>query len=158
MIKVFTDGFKIIQGFGKENTSPKFLPLYIANGLDGHEGVDIVPLNKIMDWRIFSLFDGTVVRVSNICDNPYGRYVTIWSKKLNFALQYCHMASVKVAIGDKIKAGNYIGEMGGSGTFDGQFDPHTHINKIPVNMFGYRNGNKKNGYKGLVDPTPDLLA
>lgn len=158
MIKIFTDGFKITQGFGEDNTAPNFLPIYQAYGLSGHEGVDIVPLNKTMDWRVFSLFEGVVVKVNTECNNPYGRYVTVWSKAKNAAFQYCHLSGVKVKVGDKFTANHYIGDMGGSGTREGQFAPHCHINKIPVNRFGYRNGNKNNGYKGLVDPTPDLLA
>lgn len=157
MIKIFTDGFLITQGFGKENTSPNWLSVYQKYGLEGHEGVDIVPLNKTMDWRVFSLYEGKVVKVNLKCDNPYGKYVTIWTKRLNCAFQYCHLSDVKVQVGDKVFAKRHIGDMGGTGTREDSFAPHTHVNKIPVNRFGYRNGDKKNGYKGLVDPTPDML-
>jgi len=158
MIDIFTEGYKITQGFGEENTSSKYLAWYQANNLKGHEGVDIIPKNKNMDWRIFSPISGEVVKANHILYGPYGRYVTIWNKKKNIAIQVCHMIDVKVNVGDKVeKNKTFIGVMGGSGINEESYPPHAHINGIPVNIFGHRNGDKKNGYKGLVNPLPYIM-
>lgn len=158
MIDIFVGGFVVTQGFGEENTHPAWIDWYRKNGLKGHEGLDIVPANTVMDWRVFSPIDGKVVKANNDLTGPYGRYVTIWNKKLGFALQLCHLEHTPIIIGSYVKRGGFVGVMGGTAYTEEALAPHTHINKIPTNRFGIRNGDTKNGYMGLVDPLPTLRS
>lgn len=152
---IFESGYKITQGFGRENTSFKWRKYYAKFGLIGHEGLDVVYGKWEEIPKVLSTYDSIVVKVHNANTGAYGRYVTLWVPELNMAFQYCHLASVWVVQNQEIVKEQAIGVMGGSA--NGKeigVAPHVHINGIPVDSKGYRNGDFRNGYGGNVDPEP----
>lgn len=159
---IFKSGYQITQGFGRSNTSFKMRKFYAKSGLIGHEGLDVA--YKIWEEvpTILEDYRGQVVKVHDSPTGAYGRYITIWIKEKNIALQYCHLAAVYCAVGQIIHVGEPIGIMGESANGSEFYDPkkgvgvplHCHINCIPVDDNGYRNGDIRNGYGGMVDPEP----
>jgi hypothetical protein len=142
----FKNGYKVTQVFGAR---PEY---YGQFGFDGHEGVDLIPLDS--DWNMYCIEDGTVIRDY---DDPrtggaYGNYALVWNEENCRGWWYCHMSKNAVYVGQEVKRGDLIGVMGETGNTDGA---HLHLglrygneNKEPINT--------DNGYKGFVDPLPVL--
>jgi murein DD-endopeptidase MepM/ murein hydrolase activator NlpD len=121
---MFKEGYRITQLYG--NKSPLYDPY--------HEGLDVCPPTWGVNWMVCSIGEGKVVRVE---DNHriYGVYVTVWYQSLGFAVQYCHLESRAVDIGDWVTEGEPVGKMGSTGRSKGA---HVHANFIATNAVGIR--------------------
>lgn len=155
----FRSKYKITQEFGPDHfltingKQIKASEYYGKFGLSGHEGIDMVPTGT--SWEVLSLSDGVLVNES---DDPrsgaYGIWCTIWSPSNGLAFQYCHLSENYIRPGDKITAGQKIGNMGSTGNSSGA---HLHLNVFKVDDKGVRI-NKDNGYNGGIDPLPFLSS
>ena len=123
---------------------------YTQFGLRGHEGIDLVP--KSGSWEILSLEDGIVVRDEDRPIGSYGIFTTVWHPKIKKATQYAHMDYNVVQVGQEVKKGQFLGEMGATGNTQGV---HLHLNLFDVDDNGIRL-NRDNGYLGGIDPEPFL--
>jgi len=152
---IFDNGFKIIQGYGKENTSPDYLPFYQKFGLLGHEGIDVVPTDYSINKPFHFDHAGKVVKIHLDPTGDYGRFVEIWVPDLNVALLYAHLSAVNVGYMQAVKPGMIGGIMGGSANgLDDGVKQHIHISAIPTTLHGFRDHSfSRNGYGGLIDPT-----
>jgi len=143
MIKVFNSPFNITQKFG---INPQ---IYKKWGLNGHEGLDLVPTTS--DWTVFSLpYKGKVVKDVDMKEKGgnYGNHTTIWYPDIEEAWMYIHLSSNKVYEGQEIDPSTNIGTMGATGNTTGA---HLHLNRFKVDARGYRL-NKTNGFLGGIDP------
>jgi murein DD-endopeptidase MepM/ murein hydrolase activator NlpD len=97
-----------------------------------HEGLDI---SNRVGTPIIAPADGIVVDVGN--DLGHGRIVVI-SHGFGMITQYSHLDKALAKIGQKVKRGDNIAEVGMSGKTTG---PHLHyevrLNGIPVNPTRY---------------------
>lgn len=170
VVKKYPEG-SITQWFS-ENSE-----LYSRFGLEGHNGIDIVaPHGEPM----FAVEDGTVVNVKLdpdgfgkhlqfISDNGDGTKRRLWV--------YGHCSDIYVRVGDKIKAGEHIADMGNTGFVVSGDTPfwkvnpfagtHLHLGvrlvEIRSDGWSYSGSDIKlkvldynNGYKGSIDPFPFL--
>jgi uncharacterized coiled-coil protein SlyX len=142
---LFNSKYRVTQEFSK---NPDY---YDDFGLKGHEGIDLVPTTS--DWTVKSLEDGVVVKdEDNAKSGAYGINVTVWHPKIKKATQYCHLSRNFVTIGQQVKKGQAIGDMGDTGNTRGA---HVHLNLFEVDDNGIRL-NRNNGYFGGIDPKPFL--
>jgi murein DD-endopeptidase MepM/ murein hydrolase activator NlpD len=83
-----------------------------------HEGIDI-PVPSGSD--VIAPADGEVVNSENLDNNNCGGFIKLkhTQEGTKFYTKYCHLKSLKVSKGDKVKAGDVIGLSGG-----GRNDPH----------------------------------
>lgn len=163
------------QRFG-ENPS-----LYARFDLIGHNGVDLV---RPHGEPLYAIEDGTVVEVK---DDPtgFGKHIRFISDKKNkrgyyHEWVYAHNSRNYVKVGDKVKAGDHISDMGNSGftvsnsTGNGfwKINPfagtHLHlgvreVRRLKTGGWRYEGSTIKlsavnygNGYKGAIDPWPIL--
>lgn len=145
MRKLFNSQFRVTQAYGVNKD------YYKQFGLQGHEGIDLVPTGTV--WDVYCLADGVVVKdENNAKSGAYGNYVTVWHPTLNKATQYCHFSENYVNLGDKVVIGQRIGRMGSSGNTSGA---HVHLNLFNTDTNGVRL-NKDNGFLGGIDPLPFL--
>jgi murein DD-endopeptidase MepM/ murein hydrolase activator NlpD len=98
-----------------------------------HEGLDVKPLQR--DARgdplddVQAILEGEVVHVTPSGRSNYGGYVVIkhdWGEGPFFSL-YAHLKKAKVAIGEKISAGQPIAQMGYTGAGIDQRRAHVHV-------------------------------
>ena len=147
MRKVFNSQYKITQEFGVNKE------YYSQFGLQGHEGIDLIPTGTV--WDIYALEDGIVVLddvVGSVSADPYGKIVTLWHPNIKKATMYCHLAENYVSKGQTVKRGEKIGKMGSTGNSTGA---HLHLNLFEVDDNGTRL-NKNNGFLGGINPKPFL--
>ena len=78
----------------------------------GHKGIDFVSSDK----NVYSTCNG-VVRVVAYDETGWGRYISIGEDDRRHL--YCHLESIKVVEGAKVKAGQLIGVMGSTGNSTG---------------------------------------
>ncbi len=90
----------------------------IFEGIDSyHTGTDIAAKTGT---KVVSSIEGKVTRAAY---NQYnGNFVEVTNGKI--ATIYCHMSKLSVKVGDKVKAGTKIGEIGSTGLSTG---PHLHF-------------------------------
>lgn len=146
------------------------------SGLEGHNGIDIV---RPWGEHLFAVEDGTICDAGE--DTGHGLHVRILSapdsKGVMHDWVYGHMSYVHVKSGDKVKAGQYLGNIGNTGFVvssqnAGGFwkanpyaGTHLHLgvrdvvhDKEGFKYTGYNRGirvlNYSNGYKGRYDPLP----
>lgn len=167
--KLYPQG-SITQYFG-ENPS-----LYARMGLEGHNGMDIVAPHGT---PLYAVESGVVVEVKNTPDG-YGKHVRFISDDdggLCREWTYGHCSQIFVEVGDRVREGQYIANMGNTGfvvsgaTPFWRFNPfagtHLHLGLRYVKRhrkgWSYPNSDIKikvleydNGYKGAVDPLPLL--
>ncbi|WP_373163425.1 peptidoglycan DD-metalloendopeptidase family protein [Agathobaculum sp. Marseille-P7918] len=95
-----------------------------GKGSKFHEGVDIGgPDGQNLDGEIAnSIGDGTVVDVGND-QYGYGNYVVV-DYGNGYQALYGHLRQASVSAGQKVKAGEEIGIIGGTGNVEG---PHLHL-------------------------------
>lgn len=142
----FLGGYKITQLFGKR-------PQYYAQfGFAGHEGVDMIPDDGRRD--IYAIEDGIVVRDVDPGErlDAYGHLVVIWNKETRRAWWYAHSEENYVELGDQVRRGQKIAKEGSSGNSSG---PHLHLGLRMSDEKG-NPVNTGNGFKGFIDPLPDL--
>ena len=160
----------VTQRFGE---NPK---LYAQFGLNGHNGIDLV---RPHGDPLYAIENGTIISVNN---NPlgYGKNLRIMSdykdkKGYHREWVYGHNSENLVQVGDKVKAGQHIANIGNTGftvsnsTGNGfwKINPfagtHLHLGLRLIrerkNGWSYEGSDKKidvvdyqNGYKGAVDP------
>ncbi|MCF0149204.1 MAG: peptidoglycan DD-metalloendopeptidase family protein [Clostridium sp.] len=98
-----------------------------------HKGIDIA--GDIGD-NVFAAMDGEVI-YSEYNDGGYGNLIIIKHED-NMSTYYGHLNEYKVKVGDKVKKGDIIGEVGNTGFSTG---PHLHfelrVNNEPVDPTGY---------------------
>jgi murein DD-endopeptidase MepM/ murein hydrolase activator NlpD len=94
-------GLRVTQGFGVKN------PRYAAGE---HTGVDF---GDSGDDAIRCVADGAVVIASFDFDG-WGNYVVVKHAGDRYSW-YCHLARKRVAVGERIQAGQVVGEMGSTG-------------------------------------------
>lgn len=143
----FSGGVRVTQFFGSN------ADYYKQFGFDGHEGLDIVPLDS--NWDIHAIEGGVVVRdVDAPRDfNNYGNLVVIWNKNNKRAWWYAHNAENFVRNGEAVSRGQRIARMGSSGNVTGA---HVHLGVRAADGSGNAI-NLDNGYKGFINPLPIML-
>ncbi|OGW11389.1 MAG: hypothetical protein A2W77_08145 [Nitrospinae bacterium RIFCSPLOWO2_12_39_16] len=97
-----------------------------------HEGIDVATR---MNAQVISPADGIVVRAGK--DLSYGNILEI-DHGYGVVTRYGHNAKILVNMGDKVKRGQAIAQVGNTGRSTG---PHLHyeviMNGVPVNPFRY---------------------
>ena len=114
-----------------------------------HSGVDISYTSSLRD--IYSVDEGVITRIQTgcavggrDCGGGYGNFVEVSHPHLpgNMKTLYAHLSSTDVAVGQQVKAGQVIGQMGTTGRSDGV---HLHFevfaNNSKVNPMNYINFN-----------------
>ena len=99
----------------------------------GHEGVDLVPKNRV-DWGVHipAGFKNGIVVLDIEAKHPgriYGCQVKVLFPANKVILQFCHLSENTVDIGQIVTEGNLIGIMGNTGN---SFGAHVHFNTIPT--------------------------
>lgn len=132
--------------------------LYVQFGIKAHNGVDYALES---DRKIFATHDGEVVYAG--IDNNEGKGIvirTIEQFEYNggsayFKTIYWHLESFNVKIGDKVKAGDFIGIGDNTGFSTGN---HLHFGLKPQalneNNWTWWNIEQNNGYAGAINPYP----
>ena len=136
--------YKISQPFG---TNPDGHPdFYRQFGYKGHNGIDFYGGKN--DY-IFAACDGRV-SVAHFDSTGYGN-LTVITDSEGGQHYYGHQNAISVKVGDEVKAGRLIGNMGNTGNvIGGPYSDGTHLH------YGYRpvGYDRNNGYGGFVDPMP----
>jgi len=87
-----------------------------------HAGIDLAPKVKGVDGdEVYAVGDG-IVRAAKIDPNGYGMYLII--EHAGYCSLYAHLRSRNFNLGDSVKEGAIIGEMGNSG---GSTGTHLHF-------------------------------
>ncbi|MET1232634.1 MAG: M23 family metallopeptidase [Candidatus Limnocylindrales bacterium] len=133
-----------------------------ANGrlLRAHDGIDI---GAKLRTRLHAAFSGTVIdpakRWTPWEPERYGNVVVIVSDEpssFGYVALYAHLSSTRVAVGDHVDRGQWIGRLGQTGNAVGT-TPHVHVElrapfRIPV-----REGGRIRRIDAF-DPYPSLVA
>jgi len=110
---------------------------YKPFGMIGHNGIDIpTPVGT----KLFSTINGTVTETANDVKG-YGIYVKIENDTCG--VLYAHLREFSLRVGDKVKAGDFVGFSGNTGNSTG---PHLHFGVFPIPR------DRNNGYAGYIDP------
>jgi murein DD-endopeptidase MepM/ murein hydrolase activator NlpD len=146
----FNSKFRITQYFANKDVY-QYEDYYSKFDLYGHNGIDLVPLNK-KDLRLYNRHEGIVV--FNSCNGGYGNCIKIWNVEKGILEYYCHLDYIHkdITLGKKIKKGTLLGKIGNTG---GSFGIHLHygIFKVDKNMSKLNaNRNDKNCIKGAINP------
>jgi murein DD-endopeptidase MepM/ murein hydrolase activator NlpD len=156
--------------------------MYQRIGLHAHNGIDLV---AEWDSPLYAVEDATVIGVKRAPDG-YGRHVRLLGRSRSGVCNewtYGHCEQILVTLGQKVKAGEQIATMGNTGfvvstAYANGFwgvspakptHPGTHLHlglrKVVRDPKGFsyegssikiRVLNYDNGYKGAVDPVPEL--
>jgi len=142
-----------------------------------HSGWDIIPNDGTgYGAPLYSMYDCVVVEVNNEATSGYGNAVRTMRSDGLINI-YGHLSKVSVAVGDELKEGQVIGEMGNSGfvvsgqTVFWEANPfagtHLHVTFIPTCIAGQGQGpvynyqgktfqykHYNNGNLGSVNPSP----
>lgn len=81
---------------------------------------------------------GVVTSTGNAWGSSYGNHVVIEHLKHDIRSGYCHLSSISVKVGQKVKKGQVIGRSGNTGNTTG---PHLHYEERRA-PFGYWNHRK----------------
>jgi len=133
------DGFYLTQEYGTN----KYID-YTQWGLLYHEGVDFGHSNKTKEIRCVN--GGECLTAY---DNAYGRYVIVLDYNLLCATWYCHLSKATISSGQRVKAGDVIGNMGSTGNSTGS---HLHFNFVIINSSGNRLYKDYPHNQGYLDP------
>lgn len=85
-----------------------------------HTGLDLVGMDG---KEIHACFGGTVT-ASHYDTTGWGNYVAVYSSAQKTTALYCHMASRKVSVGERVEEGQVLGEEGATGNVTGR---HLHL-------------------------------
>lgn len=119
-------------------------------GANYHNGIDIGPLSKDKQGdNIYAVNDGTV-RVSKVDPSGYGNYIVL--EHGTWCSLYAHLQKLELRVGQKIKAGEVIGNMGNTGVSTGAH-LHFEIRNCEYKNFWIKDGIKA---KHAIDPEPLL--
>lgn len=150
--------------------------MYSRFGMKGHNGIDCV---APWDSPLYAIEDGVIVDVKRDADG-FGRHLRLLSGGNLWVYGHCEQILVKP--GQKVKAGEKIATMGNTGfvvssqtatswwgTVVKQTHPGTHLHlglrKVKRDPKGFAYDvpdiklkvlNYDNGYKGSIDPVPEL--
>ena len=120
--------------------------MYRPFKLPGHEGLDLYAPHGA---NIYACADGEVYQAEHPKNHPYGMQIRIKHEfeGKTYHTVYAHLSKALVKVGDKVKAGQRIGQADNTGN---SFGSHLHLTlKI--------DGEGTTGYpKGIVDPWPYL--
>lgn len=170
--KIYPQG-SITQFFGENPT------LYGRFGLKGHNGVDIVAPHGS---PLYAVCDGIINDVK-LTPTGYGKHIRILSNEKDVdgdyhEWGYGHCSKIHVKVGDKVKAGEHVADMGNTGFVISGSTPfwdnnpyagtHLHLGlrkakrskegfKYHKNSVAIKIQNYTNGFKGAVDPIPYLF-
>ncbi|MCF7835798.1 MAG: peptidoglycan DD-metalloendopeptidase family protein [Candidatus Marinimicrobia bacterium] len=129
--------------------------LYLPNfGIDGHNGIDY---RIEYGAPILSAHNGIVSKLSYETKwKTNGNGIYIMNTNGQFQTVYWHLSEIQCLIGQKIKVGDVLGLAGNTGFVKPEptpQNPHagTHLH------FAMLGKDKKNNYKGFVDPLPFLF-
>jgi Peptidase family M23 len=144
-------------GFTEFATSQQGKAIY---GNHPHEGID---LYSNEDPTVCSIANGTVIIDNDSYQGSdsglfasYGNHVVIKDDNTNRAWYYCHLDSNSVYGGQKVKAGDPIGVMGGSGSGSrSKFGSHIHLGRAILDSNNSRINRNALGY-GFIDGADDL--
>lgn len=111
-----------------------------------HEGIDISPIKRDRAGNpldlIYSIADGTVAYVSAQAGRSnYGKYLVVehrWENSSIYSL-YAHLSEITCAVGDKVKAGSVLGQMGYTGVGLNRTRSHLHL-EVAFMMSAHYNG------------------
>lgn len=110
---------------------------YKPFGMKGHNGIDIpTPTGT----KLLSCINGKVTETANDVKG-YGIYVKIENEYCG--VLYAHLKDFSLKVGDKVKAGDFVGFSGNTGNSTG---PHLHFGVFPIPR------DRSNGYAGYIDP------
>lgn len=153
--------------------------LYSKIGLEGHNGIDI-----IRPWgeHLFAIADGVIC---DLKDDPegYGKHIRILEDVGGGEYRewtYGHLSHINVKLGDTVKAGQYVGNMGNTGfvvsnaTGNGFWEhnpykgTHLHLTlrrtyksatgwQYPMGGVKVHVRDYNNGFKGGINPLPFFL-
>jgi len=115
---------------------------YAKFKLKGHNDID-VPLPT--GTKLTSCINGTVTETLNDTTG-YGIYVKIENEYCG--VLYGHLRDFSLKVGDKVKAGDFVGFSGNTGNSTG---PHLHFGVFPIPR------DRNNGYAGYIDPFGDQV-
>lgn len=105
-------------------TSPQMPTRTVAGVTAPHNGIDLVGINK----NIYAVSDGTVVKseiVTNRANEAWQFGNRVWIRdRQNKIVCYNHLAVRKAAVGQAVKAGDWIGIEGSTGRSTGS---HLHF-------------------------------
>ena len=136
------------QGFGLENTGPRFLQKYIDMGLDAHDGFDILTFDGD---PVISPIDGEGHFVGAGIMGGLG--ITIWNREYNVKAVLWHNKVNLIKPGQKVKRGELLAYSNSTGFSTGT---HVHFAMKTTNSKG-QTINRGNGFNGAFDPTPYLI-
>lgn len=139
------DGYYLTQGYGLNRAT------YSKYGLLYHEGIDIGNRNKKIKVR--TPVDGIIIQDWDTPKGNYGNYVVIWDDAQSCAIWICHLDENYVDYGQRVKAGDVIGEMGDTGNVTGE---HIHMNFVQTNDRGVRLYRSEASNFGFLDPQHPL--
>jgi len=100
---------------------------------------------NIFKTNLYSPVSGTVIKISNTSEDflppkvdtnsPAGNYIILKIENTDKAILLAHLMknSIRVSNGDKVKAGQLIGQVGNSGNTS---EPHLHIHCVKINKRG----------------------
>ena len=100
-----------------------------------HQGLDLAAPSGT---RIGSLSSGTVIFAGS--QSGYGNKVEVrhWDGTISY---YAHMSSIAVTVGEQVRPGDKVGEVGNTGRSTG---PHLHLQVLPA-------GSAVDGYAWLEE-------
>lgn len=145
MLSCFNSPMRITQDFGNKLIK-NGKEYYKQFGLEGHNGIDIIPAGK--ERGIYNFFSGKILKLKY--SGAYGNRIVIWNKETQLSESHNHLDyfNKELEVGQYIESGTYLGEMGQSGKV---FGAHDHVEFKETTANGYVI-NIDNGYKGGVDP------
>lgn len=150
MKSCFNSAIRITQVFGNDFLVNGNL-YYKSMGINGHDGLDIVPIDK-SDFKMYNIFKGIIVLKE--FHKIYGNRIGIWVPEKRVIEYHNHMEEFnsEIKIKDMLNEKTYIGIMGQTGKV---FGAHDHFAIARANEKGIRI-NRNNGYFGYIDPLPFL--
>lgn len=142
------------RGVVTSKVKMRYLKEQPEKGVRAHKGIDLVSESGNLD--ILASGDGTVIFVKPFADAA-GRYIVIEHLSPNGKVlcytRYLHLASVSVATGAKVSAGQKIGTMG---TGDGKYALHLHFEMLTPQTKG--NNVPGDNFSLIIDPIPYIAG
>jgi murein DD-endopeptidase MepM/ murein hydrolase activator NlpD len=143
---------RMIQGYGKENTSPIVMPLYQSYGMLGHNGWDwIAKDGEPILWDCSC--KGTVMDCHIDKSGGWGVRVMTHDKDGDFKHLFWHLKEFKCQAGQTLETGDIIGLADNTGNSTGTH-LHRGLKPIKETKTNWVNAEPNNGYCGGIDISP----